>query len=144
MSKLASKAFSLLVALSLSVIYLPHAIAQTQNTGAIQGRVFESGTLAPLPDATVTITHEEIGLERTTVSNEQGIYYVGILPAGRYRITATKQGYESDTDPRNSVITNFLIHITNTERADQPPPIVLKRAGVAAAPPTTPPPGARP
>ena len=140
MSKIASKAFSLLIALSLSAIYLPHTIAQTQNTGAIQGRVFEAGTLEPLPSAVITITHEEIGLERTTISNEQGIYYVGILPAGRYRITAAKQGYESDTDPRNSVITNFLIHITNTERADQPPPIVLKKVGVAAAPPVTQPP----
>jgi len=144
MSKIAVKAFSLLVTLSLSTVYFPHAIAQTQNTGAIQGRVFEAGSLAPLPSAIVTIVHEEIGLERTTVSNDQGIYYVGILPAGRYRITAAKQGYESDPDPKNSVINNFLIHITNTERADQPPPIVLRKVGAAAPPPVTPPVTPRP
>ncbi len=140
MSRIASKVFSFLVALSLGSINFPQVIAQTQNTGAIQGRVFEAGTLDPLPSAIITITHEEIGIERTTVSNDQGIYYVGILPAGRYRITAAKQGYENDADPRNSVINNFLIHITNTERADQPPPIVLRKAGVAAPPPVTPPP----
>jgi len=144
MSKVGTKIFSLLLALSVSGANVQQVIAQTQNTGAIQGRVFEAGSLDPLPSAIITITHEEIGLERTTVSNNEGIYYVGILPAGRYRITAAKQGYENDSDPRNSVINNFLIHITNTERADQPPPIVLKKAGAAAPPPVAPPPVTRP
>ena len=130
------KCIALLVTFSL--LSFPHASAQTQNTGAIQGRVFEAGSLNPVAGAIVTITHEEIGLERTTISNDQGIYYVGILPAGRYRISASKQGFENDTDPRNSLITGFLIHITNTERADQPPPIVLRRSGVATTPPPTP------
>jgi carboxypeptidase family protein len=134
----------LLVTLSLSSIYFPHVIAQTQNTGAIQGRVFEAGSLDPLPSVVVTITHEEIGLERSTISNEQGIYYVGILPAGRYRITAAKQGYENDSDARNSVINNFLIHITNTERADQPPPIVLRKTSATPPPPATQPPATQP
>src|SRR5207244_3705918 len=134
----------LLRVLSSSRLYFPSTSAQTQNTGAIQGRVFDGGSLDPLPSVVVTVTHEEIGLERTTVSNDEGIYYVGILPAGRYRITAQKQGYENDSDPRNSIINNFLIHITNTERADQPPPIILRRAGASAPPPVTPPPATRP
>jgi len=137
MSKNGSKIFCLLIALSLTNICFPKVQAQTQNTGAIQGRVFDAGTLDPLPSVTVTVTHEEIGIERTTISNEQGIYYVGILPAGRYRITAQKQGYENDADPRNSIINSFLIHITNTERADQPPPIVLRKT--SATTPTPPP-----
>ena len=144
MFKIGAKAFCLLITLSLTSIYFPRVLAQTQNTGAIQGRVFDAGTLDPLPSVIVTVTHEEIGLERTTVSNDQGIYYVGILPAGRYRITAQKQGYEPDADPRNSVINNFLIHITNTERADQPPPIILRRVGASAPPPVTPPPSTPP
>ena len=142
MNRIATKSLALLITFSLSIIYSPIAIAQTQNTGAIQGRVFEAGTLAPLASAIVTVEHEEIGLERTTVSNDQGIYYVGILPAGRYRITASKQGYENDADQNNSVINNFLIHITNTERADQPPPIVLRKTGAAAPAPVTPTPTA--
>ena len=138
MNRTVVKTLVLLITLSLPNVYSSHVIAQTQNTGAIQGRVFEAGSLAPLPAVVVTVEHEEIGLERTTVSNDQGIYYVGILPAGRYRIRASKAGYENDADPNNSVINNFLIHITNTERADQPPPIVLRRTG-ATTPPVTPP-----
>jgi hypothetical protein len=114
--------------------YAPLSFAQTQNTGAIQGRVFEAGSLAPLAGAVVTITHEEMGLERTTVTDNNGIYFVGILPAGRYRISAALDGYQNDVDPENSVIRNFLIHITNTEKADQPPPIALRKIGTPAQP----------
>lgn len=117
---------------------LPAVFGQTQNTGAIQGRVFESVSYAALPGATVTITHEDLGLERTTVTDSDGIYYVGILPAGRYRISAARQGYENDLNPQNSVIRNFSIHITNIEKADQPPPIVLRKASAPATPTPTP------
>src|SRR5438477_12653254 len=94
MYRIGTKVLCLLMVLSSSGIYLPSTSAQTQNTGAIQGRVFDGGSLDPLPSVVITVTREEIGLERTTVSNDEGIYYVGILPAGRYRITAQKQGYE--------------------------------------------------
>ncbi len=141
MSKIAKKFFSLLVLLSVISISLPQSFAQTQNTGAIQGRVFESGAAyTPLPGATVTVTHEEIGIERTTVTNTDGFYYVGILPAGRYKITAARQGYQEDPNPENSIIRNFLIHITNTEKADQPPPIVLQKIVAVNVPPTNQPP----
>jgi carboxypeptidase family protein len=145
MLKIAKKFFSLLVLLSVVSISLPASLAQTQNTGAIQGRVFEAGTAyTPLPGATVTVTHEEIGIERTTVTNSDGFYYVGILPAGRYRITAARQGYEPDPNPDNSIIRNFLIHITNTEKADQPPPIVLQKIVAINIPPTNQPPTTQP
>src|SRR5215216_1983559 len=146
MLRMAARLLCLFVMLSTVSLSIPSTWAQTQNTGAIQGRVFEAGSLAPLPGAAVTITHEELGLERSTVTNADGIYYVGILPAGRYRITASRQGYEPDVNPQNSMIRNFLIHITNTERADQPPPIVLHKisATPAPTPPVTPPPVAAP
>jgi hypothetical protein len=137
MLRMGIRLLCLFVMLSTVSINIPLTWAQTQNTGAIQGRVFEAGSFAPLPGAAVTITHEELGLERSTVTNPDGVYYVGILPAGRYRITATRQGYETDVNPQNSMIRNFLIHITNTERADQPPPIVLRR--ISATPTPTPP-----
>ena len=134
MNRVRGKLFSMFLAFSIAMTYVPHLRAQTQNTGAIQGRVFEAGSIAPLPGAVVVITHEEIGLERSTVSDNQGYYYVGILPSGSYRITASHQGYENDADPKNSIISGFLIHITNTEKADQPPPIILRKAGAATTP----------
>jgi hypothetical protein len=112
MSKISARILSSLITLSLLTVCHPSVYAQTQNTGAIQGRVFEVGSLAPLPDAVVTITNEQIEYSRTTLTAKDGTYLVQILPAGTYRITAQKQGYENDSDPRNSTITNFLIHIT--------------------------------
>jgi Carboxypeptidase regulatory-like domain/TonB dependent receptor len=148
MLRMGIRLLCLFVMLSTVLVNVPSMRAQTQNTGAIQGRVFESGSLAPLAGATVTITHEELGLERTTVTDPDGIYYVGILPAGRYTITAGRQGYETDVNPQNSMIRGFLIHITNTERADQPPPIVLRKISATPtptpAPPVTPPPVSAP
>src|ERR1044071_2892608 len=144
MSRNAVKFFSLLVMLSIISIPMPATSAQTQNTGAIQGRVFEAGSIAPLPGATVTVTHEDIGIERTTVTNADGVYYVGILPAGRYRISAARQGYENDPNPDYSIIRNFLIHITNIEKADQPPPITLQKITAAVTPPVTQPPVTQP
>jgi hypothetical protein len=140
MTRVGGKLFSALLVLALATSYVPHLQAQTQNTGAIQGRVFEAGSIAPLPGAVVTVTHEDIGLERSIVTDNQGYYYVGILPAGTYRITASLQGYENDSDPKNSIITGFLIHITNIEKADQPPPIILRKAAAG----TTQPPSANP
>lgn len=146
MTRVGGKLFSVLLALSIATSCIPPLQAQTQNTGAIQGRVFEAGSIAPLPGAVVTVTHEDIGLERSIVTGNDGYYYVGILPAGRYRITASLQGYENDSDPKNSIITGFLIHITNTEKADQPPPIILRKVAAGqppaanpSAPPSTPP-----
>lgn len=145
MTRVGGRLFSRLLVLAIATSYVPHLQAQTQNTGAIQGRVFEAGSIAPLAGAVVTVTHEDIGLERSTITDNQGYYYVGILPAGTYRIAASLQGYENDSNPKNSIITGFLIHITNTEKADQPPPIILRKAGAATtqpppAGPTTPPP----
>jgi len=140
MSKVRLPFLCFLILLSMIGSFVPRTKAQTQNTGAIQGRVFEAGSLAPVPGAAVTVTHEDLGLERTTVTNADGIYFVGILPSGTYKITATRTGYENDTNPDNSIIRNFLIHITNTEKADQPPPIVLRKASTTAPqPPVTPP-----
>ena len=144
MSRITKKFCSLLAILSIVSLSTPVNLAQTQNTGAIQGRVFEAGSIAPLPGATVTVTHEEIGLERTTVTNPDGVYYVGILPAGRYRISAARQGYENDPNPENSIIRNFLIHITNTEKADQPPPIILQKIVAVNVPPANVPPTTQP
>ncbi|MFY9611043.1 MAG: carboxypeptidase-like regulatory domain-containing protein [Blastocatellia bacterium] len=142
MTRVGGKLFSVLLALAIATSYVPHLKAQTQNTGAIQGRVFEAVSIAPLPGAVVTVTHEDIGLERSIVTDNEGYYYVGILPAGRYRISASLQGYENDPDPKNSIITGFLIHITNTEKADQPPPIILRKTAAPSQPttsqPTTP------
>ncbi len=69
------------------------ALAQ-QGTGEIGGRVTDEQG-AVLPGATLVVTHEETGVFRQVISGGDGTYFVSQLYPGRYRITATMQGFRS-------------------------------------------------
>ena len=59
--------------------------------------VITDQTSASVPDAEVTITNLLTGLERKVKTNEAGNYTVPLLPVGRYKITAFKQGFSTET-----------------------------------------------
>src|SRR5215813_14342262 len=108
--------------------------AQTQTTGAIQGLVYESGTKAPIPRASVRVVKEGNGLVRTAVTNAGGVYYIGMLPPGFYTVSATCEGYENDPQ---SITGGFPIRLSRTNLV-QPPPITLRKTSAAPAPPPAP------
>src|SRR4051812_48664093 len=83
--------------------------AQTQTTGAIQGIVYEAGSKAPIAQALINVTNEETGLVRTTITNNDGLYFIGMLPPGLYTVGATRDGYENDPQ---STTTNFPIRLS--------------------------------
>lgn len=64
-----------------------------------QGSTFDlSGTIldelsAPLPDVTLTLTHEQSGRVRTTTSNESGHYVFAGLAPGTYFLEVARRGY---------------------------------------------------
>ena len=64
----------------LIVLCAASAFAQT-STGSIRGTVTDA-TQAVLPGATVTVTNEDTGLIRATVTNSAGVYSVPALPVG--------------------------------------------------------------
>lgn len=109
---------------------------QGQTTGAVQGRVYEIGTNLSIPGAVITVRNQDTGLERTTVTNLDGIYFVSTLPPGFYSIEARRDGFEAD---RDSITNNFPVRLSKTNIV-QPPPIGLRRAGTSA-PPTAAQPG---
>ncbi|HEX4913084.1 MAG TPA: carboxypeptidase-like regulatory domain-containing protein, partial [Vicinamibacterales bacterium] len=67
------------------------AFAQPAQTGTISGEIKDS-TGAVLPGVTVTITSQDRGFARETISDENGRYVFPAVPIGMYRITATLQG----------------------------------------------------
>jgi hypothetical protein len=67
--------------------------AQVQ-TGTISGEITDA-TGAALPGVTVTITSQDRGFSRSTVSDETGRYVFPAVPIGPYSITATLQGFET-------------------------------------------------
>src|SRR5271163_473051 len=81
----------LLPAVILSLL-APAAFSQ-ESTGTITGTVTDPQN-AMVPEATVTLNSLEQGISRKAASNRQGIYEFKFLEPGRYRVTASRSGFE--------------------------------------------------
>lgn len=79
--------------------------------GSITGSVYDPSQ-APIPGATVTITHKETGQTRQTTTNELGLYNFPTVLSGTYDIRVTKEGFQSAT--RSDV----TVTINSVTRAD--------------------------
>lgn len=73
------------------LVSTPHAAAQT--TATVVGSVFDPSG-APVPGASVTVTNELTGLERTLSTSEDGAYLVNLLPPGTYSVTVSADGFK--------------------------------------------------
>jgi hypothetical protein len=78
----------------LSILMSASASAQsTAANGTIEGAVTDS-TGGALPGVTVTVFHNETGTERSTLTNDKGLYRAPLLPLGTYRVTVELQGFK--------------------------------------------------
>jgi hypothetical protein len=129
-----SKRTSLLVAgLMLAVCFLltPSTNAQTEVTGAIEGRVTSSQTNEAVGGATVQIINLDSQVQTATKTDADGHFIRTQLQPGRYRVVVKAQtfkDYESDKAQRVD------IQITNRTF---PLPISLEPLTAAAATPST-------
>ncbi|MCI0392373.1 MAG: carboxypeptidase-like regulatory domain-containing protein [Acidobacteria bacterium] len=128
MSRISTSLFCLLNTLIIALQAGPEVFAQTQTTGAVRGIVYESGTKAPIAGAVISVRNQENGLERSTITNADGIYFIAMLPVGYYLVSGSCEGYVKDPD---SIVGNFPIHLSKTNVVE-PPPIVLRRVGTTA------------
>ena len=64
--------------------------------GSVFGTVHDE-TGAPIPSAAVIVRNLETGSERKLATDDSGRYAVPSIPVGRYEITASKQGFASQT-----------------------------------------------
>ncbi|MEP6900816.1 MAG: TonB-dependent receptor [Actinomycetota bacterium] len=92
-----------------SVVFLSLGVfAQSQSTtGLIQGTVFDPNG-AIVNGATVNVKNTGTGFERTVTSNSDGFFSAPLLPLGKYRVTATAQGFS------NAVFENVEVSIGQT------------------------------
>jgi outer membrane receptor protein involved in Fe transport len=79
------------VTLALGWLAAPTAEAQ-QGVSAIRGRVIDEQK-GVLPGATVTVTHQESGVSRETVSGPDGSFSIPALIPGPYRLTSELAGF---------------------------------------------------
>ena len=78
---------------TLAVLPLLAAVtASAQFSGAVEGFV-KDGTGAVIPAADVTVTDENLGLEREISSNETGFFRISELPAGSYAVSVASPGF---------------------------------------------------
>ena len=79
------------------VVFVHAAPAQAQTfRGAIRGIVFDASG-GVLPGVSITIKNSQTGLERTFVTDEDGVYIAPELPIGDYSVTASLTGFKSQT-----------------------------------------------
>jgi hypothetical protein len=76
--------------IALAAIFV--ALAAAQRYGDLYGRVVDPSE-AGIGGAAVTLVNQETGIRRNAVSSADGIYSVGSLPPGLYKITARKDGF---------------------------------------------------
>ena len=69
------------------------ALAQAQAAnGNIEG-VVRDASGGVLPGVTVTVTNTGTGTERSSVTNENGVYRLLLLPLGTYQVVAELSGF---------------------------------------------------
>jgi protocatechuate 3,4-dioxygenase beta subunit len=68
---------------------------QTTGTGIMRGRVFSADTNGPLRRARLLLTSPDLPQSRATATDADGRFEFKTLPAGRYKLTASKAGYVS-------------------------------------------------
>jgi hypothetical protein len=78
---------------SLLLLSTVHLQAQTV-TGTINGSVLDTSGSA-VPNAQVIVTNEDTGTVRNVITNSSGQYTVPQLPAGRYEVEGTAQGFST-------------------------------------------------
>ena len=85
------------------------ATAQT-NKAEIVGTVKDANG-ALVPGASVTITKVDTGTERKVTSGDAGEYDAPLLDIGRYKVTATKQGFQTTTNENIVLQTNDRVRV---------------------------------
>src|SRR5436190_10731142 len=84
------------IAAVLAAVILPGTLFAQSGSSTIAGLVRDS-TSAPLPGASVVVRNEDTGVAFDTVTNGEGLYRVGALVPGNYRVEADVDGFEPAT-----------------------------------------------
>ena len=117
--------------ITLLVISMGAIRAYSQSaTGSIEGIVLDSSG-AVLPGVTVTVIHRDTAASRSTVTDENGLFRLPLLPVGAYDITAELAGFR----PRKQPEVVLTIGQTSTLRVEMAVAGVAETVTVSAASP---------
>lgn len=90
--------------------------ASAQSSGTVSGRVTEANSQRPLADAQVII----VGTDRSGVTNTNGEFTIGGVPAGAQRVRARRIGFAPseqamDVQTGETARANFALNVTATD-----------------------------
>src|SRR5262245_45118549 len=83
-----------LIVITLCVVGISPALAQTGSTSALTGRVTDP-TGAVIPGVEVTATSAATNQPRTVVTAEDGVYRIPLLEPGAYRVRFSLAGFKT-------------------------------------------------
>ena len=73
-------------------------LAAQATSGSIEGFITDPSG-GRVPDARIVVREESSGVEKTAYTNGLGAYAIAGLPPGQYRISATKNGFQTFVSP---------------------------------------------
>jgi hypothetical protein len=102
--KITPRAIGLLVLVASLTFISTSTFAQSQaTTGNIEGRVLDPNEAA-VPNAQVTATSQQTGLEKTASTDDEGNYRIVLLPPGNYTVRAAAPGF-SESEVKDVTVT---------------------------------------
>lgn len=114
---------AVVVATALALLFCssPASHAQAAGTASIQGSVTDS-TGAVIPGATVTLTQTGTRVQRTAVSDNNGLYTFPNIPVGTYSVGVRMSGFQTYTQTNivlevgSSISVNVKMQVGQTEQ----------------------------
>ena len=114
-----------------SCLLLASGTARAQSaTGSIEGTVVDSSG-AVLPGVTISLVETATGVERSTVTDSNGLFRAPLLPVGVYELTATLAGFETRKQPDIQLTVGQVI----TLRVEMPVAGIAESVTVSGATP---------
>ncbi len=95
------------VALLILLLIAPVSFVYAQSNATLRGAVNDE-TGASVPKAKIVIHNQDTGVDRNTVSDEEGNYQVPGLPVGMYRVEVSAQGFQT------VIITDLRLDVSST------------------------------
>src|ERR1700742_752786 len=114
--------FLTLAAFLVLCLHPAFSIAQTSGTSTITGTVVDINKAA-IPGATILIRNTDTGIDRTSTTNEDGLFVAPFLQPGHYEVTASGTGFGS-AQQENLVLTvgrtvtlDFTLRVQTVQQA---------------------------
>src|SRR5712692_2008018 len=98
------------IVLVLSSLLVASRLVLAQSTGTITGRVVDS-TGGAVAGSTLTATNTGTGVNRTTVTNSDGLYTIPSLQPGIYDVKAEMTGFNPSVKNGVTLITDTALTV---------------------------------